>query len=118
MVEQPYTEIPREVNELDEQYVKRCAQIRTEYPIQRLEGETEEEHAKRIAASVEIIYGDTDSVMVRMRGLKDPAGAPMENSAAVAKAIELGAKYADWITKWFFKHPMVRCALLTPRKSS
>lgn len=97
MVETPYSEIPRDEssNETDEVYQQRCAQTRAEYPLPRLEGETVEEHAQRIKTLVEIIYGDTDSVMVRMRGMHDPA-----------KSIDLGKKYATWITKWFFKSPM------------
>lgn len=107
MVEEPYGEILYEENETEEEYKLRCTKIRSEYPIARNENETEEEHAKRIKESVEIIYGDTDSVMVRMRGLKDPPGSPPVKSPAAAAAIALGKKYADWITKWFFKAPMV-----------
>lgn len=95
MVETPYSEIPREENESDEAYLARSKKIRSEYPLKKLDGETDEAHAKRIQESVEIIYGDTDSVMVRMKTIKDAKG-----------AIELGTLYADWITKYFFKKPM------------
>jgi DNA polymerase elongation subunit (family B) len=97
MVESPYSEIPRDTDEPEDVYRARCKKIRDSYPIPKLEEETQEEHTRRISESVQIIYGDTDSVMVRQTKTK-----------TAAEGIELGRRYAKWISEHFFTKPMVR----------
>jgi hypothetical protein len=75
-------------------YEKRREAARAEYPLKRHPDESMEQHKARVQAIIKVLYGDTDSVMIRVAdySLKD--------------ALALGKTYAAWITKWFFKQPM------------
>lgn len=81
--------------ETAEQHDKRWKDALREYPIPRLENETEEDHQKRINGEIEFIYGDTDSIMVSHK-----------TSKGAQDTIDLGKAFAKWLSKWFFLEPM------------
>ena len=84
---------PEEIAQRDNAYETRCREARANYPLERLPGESDLDLVKRIATILDIVYGDTDSVMIHTRGYN------------VARAMALGQVAAPWISKYFFDAP-------------